>query len=42
VAGHLREVRAADLYCALGLPTFPVFVRERREIPAWFLVEFFL
>jgi hypothetical protein len=42
VTGHLREVRATDLYRALGLSAFAVFVRKRSEIPARVLVEFCL
>jgi len=39
---HLREVRATDLYRALGLSAFAVFVRERREIAARAFIEFLL
>jgi hypothetical protein len=42
VSGHLREMGAAYLYGALWLTPFPVFVRQRREIPARVLVKFFL
>jgi hypothetical protein len=42
VARHLGQVGAADLDGALGLASFPILVRQWREVAARILVEFCL
>jgi len=42
VTRHLRELRAADFYRALGLAALSVLVGKRREVSTRILFEFFL